>query len=432
MSQKTKNDKAWEILFDKYNILNGITSNGYYRILADDIREEREPRLMCKFDHKVNLAIPFKENKLSILPISRSEYIIGNFEIFQKVKYTTRQTPTRVSIPDFVDTIKKDDLYSESSALHAAHVSGMFHHLLGMNYDAELLQTVSGRMGSKNFHYNVNLANGGSFRINVEGSQIEIDGGYETRESFVIVEEKKEMVKDFNIRQLFYPYRVWRKRTTKLIKPVFFTHSNDIFSFFVYEFDDDNTFNSIRLVGQKDFIIDSEKITLQEILSIVNSTPIVPEDTEIPFPQADTFGRVVDLLGLLYEKEMTPNEIAENYDFDIRQSYYHADVGMYLGVVERISIDKSTYFRLNKKGKNIMSMPFKQKYLSLVTCIMEHAPFKVAFLEWLNNNHDLTKERRIQIIEENKGNVNPNSSTIGRRSQSVKKWSEWVYRLTQI
>jgi hypothetical protein len=432
MSQKTKNDLAWETLFDRHKILNNIATNGYHKILADDIRKEREPRLMCKFDHKANLPQPFKENKLSILPISRSEYIIGNFEIYQKVKYKKEQLPTRVSIPDFIDTIKKDNLYSESSALHAAHVSGMFHNLLGLKYDAELLQTVSGRMGSKTFNYNVKLANGGSFNINVEGSQIEIDGGYETRNHFLIVEAKKETVKDFNIRQLFYPYRVWKNRTNKPVIPIFFTHSNDIFSFFVYKFEDDNTFNSIRLVEQKDYIIDSEKITIQEILNIIHSTPSIEENTTIPFPQADTFERVVDLLGLLYENDLTPNEIAENYDFNIRQSYYHADAGMYLGLVERVTIDGTTFFRLNDKGRRIMSMTYKSKYLELVKCIMQHDPFKVAFLEWLNNNCKLSKERCIQIIKENNGNVNPNSSTINRRSQTVKKWAEWIYRLTQI
>ncbi|WP_017728858.1 type II restriction enzyme [Halalkalibacterium ligniniphilum] len=432
MSQKTKNDVAWEALFERYRILDGITHDGYHRILADDIRKEREPRLMCKFDHRTNLAQPFKEYKLSILPLSRSEYIIGSFEIFQKVQYKKNQLPTRVSIPSFIDTIKKDDLYSESSALHAAHVSGMFHRVLGLKHDSQLLQTVSGRMGSKSFDYRVNLATGGAFPIKVEGSQIEIDGGYETSDCFVIVEAKKETVKDFNIRQLFYPYRVWKKRTNKPVLPVFFTHSNDIFSFFVYKFDDDQTFNSIRLVEQKDYIIDSEKMTLDEILTIARSVPTVTEDRTIPFPQADTFERVVDLLGLLYEKDMTPNEVAENYDFNIRQSYYHADVGRYLGLVERITVDRTTFLTLNEKGRRIMSKPYKQKYLALVTCIMEHAPFREAFLEWLTNNQHLPTERCIQIIEKNNGNVNPNSSTIGRRSQSVKKWSEWVYRLTQL
>nr|WP_307337768.1 translation elongation factor [Metabacillus malikii] len=419
-------------MFDRHHILHHINRDGYYKISARDIRMEREPRLMCKFDHRIHLAKPFKDYKLSILPISRSEYIIGSFEIFQTVKYNNELTPTRVSIPDFIDTIKKDDLYSESSALHAAHVSGMFQRLLGLQNDVPLLQTVSGRMGSKNFHFDVNLVKGGSFPINVESAQIEIDGGYESKEDFVIVEAKKEMVKDFNIRQLFYPYRVWSNRTTKRIQPVFFTHSNDIFSFFIYTFDNADTLGSIRLVEQKDFVISDEKISIEEIVAITRNTQIVQESREIPFPQADTFERVVDLLGLLYEKNLTANDVAENYDFNIRQSYYHADVGVYLGLVEKVKKERITYFRLTQRGRTFMSMSFKQKYLALVTSIMEHAPFKVAFLEWLQNNRRLSTERCIQIIKEQNGNVNPDTSTIKRRAQSVKKWSEWIYRLTQL
>ncbi|MBQ3566120.1 MAG: transcriptional regulator, partial [Oscillospiraceae bacterium] len=42
-------------MFDKYDILNRIDMNGSFRISAAQIREYREPRLMAKFDHTVNL-----------------------------------------------------------------------------------------------------------------------------------------------------------------------------------------------------------------------------------------------------------------------------------------------------------------------------------------------------------------------------------------
>lgn len=53
MSEQTKsqNDKAWEALFEKYDILSHIESDGKFIISASQIKEYREPRLMAKFDH---------------------------------------------------------------------------------------------------------------------------------------------------------------------------------------------------------------------------------------------------------------------------------------------------------------------------------------------------------------------------------------------
>lgn len=72
------NDTAWENLFAKYNILDEINQNGKFIISARQIKEFREPRLMTKFDHKVNLPVIFSENNLSILPITRGEYRVEN------------------------------------------------------------------------------------------------------------------------------------------------------------------------------------------------------------------------------------------------------------------------------------------------------------------------------------------------------------------
>lgn len=69
-----KNDTAWEGLFEKYRILDKIEREGQYIITADEIRKFREPRLMTKFDHKINLPAIFQNNGLSILPITRGEY----------------------------------------------------------------------------------------------------------------------------------------------------------------------------------------------------------------------------------------------------------------------------------------------------------------------------------------------------------------------
>src|SRR5690606_9488488 len=96
--------------------------------------------------------------------------------------------------------------------------------------DEKLLPTISGRMSSEDFSFKIrNVINNEWVPICVSNSQIEIDGGYEGLKSFIIIEAKNSISDDFLIRQLYYPYRLWKKRLQKPVRPVFLTYSNGIF-----------------------------------------------------------------------------------------------------------------------------------------------------------------------------------------------------------
>lgn len=421
---KTKNDKAWEKIFKKYNILDEIGNNGFFEIPADHIREFREPRLMCKFDHKNNLPDIFKENNLNILPLSTKSYIIGDFKLFEDIKYDSSQTPKQMSIPAYIDTVKPTDLYSEASALHCAYITGMINDFLG----EESLFTVSGRMGSGKFNYNVFSSAGTSRQIDVSGAQIEIDGGYESHSNFVLIEAKKQKVKNFNIRQLYYPYRVWKERTNKVIRPVFFTISNDIFHFFEFKFEDDNSFNSISLVRQKDYIVNYEKITQQDVDYVVKrATKFVPEP-EVPFPQADDFTKVIDLLSYLYEQDMTKEDIAEQLDFDKRQSDYYYNSCLYLGLANKYTNEEGTFATLNDEGKRIVQLPYRQKRLALAEKILQHEVFKEIYDKTIEEGK-VSKDYIVSRMKHHKlYNIN-SESTFGRRASTIRGWVKWIREL---
>ena len=77
---------AWEKLFENYNILDKIDKKGYYEIKSSEINEHRESRLMAKFDCKNRLPKIFEENNLSILPISRSKYLISDIDVYHTLE----------------------------------------------------------------------------------------------------------------------------------------------------------------------------------------------------------------------------------------------------------------------------------------------------------------------------------------------------------
>jgi hypothetical protein len=87
-------------------------------------------------------------------------------------------------------------------------------------------------------------------------------------------------------------------------------------------------------------------------------------------------------------------------------------------------------YTLSEKGRHVMKMRYKQKYLYLVRCILEHESFNVALRQYFDTAQPLNKE---SLCRELKGcyiyNVDKESSTLSRRSESVMAWIDWILDL---
>jgi hypothetical protein len=103
--------KAWKILFEKYDIVSKISTRGFFKIKSSEINKIKEARLMAKFDQSAQLPEVFQHNKLSILPVSRGEYIIGHFQTHEKLSYP-KCKPVFVNIPN-LETLDHTNLYDE-------------------------------------------------------------------------------------------------------------------------------------------------------------------------------------------------------------------------------------------------------------------------------------------------------------------------------
>ncbi|AFZ07496.1 hypothetical protein Osc7112_3107 [Oscillatoria nigro-viridis PCC 7112] len=425
-SQKTANDKAWEILFERHKILEEVEKNVFFEIASGQINQERESRLMAKFDHSVNLPDIFRDNHLSILPISRSKYVIGKFDTHFEVKYDSEIEVIPFEFPPGIESIDYTNLYSESSALHCAFNIGIIDDLFG----EKTAYTVSGRMSTESFDFNIinSLANE-PYSIKVKNSQCEIDAGFESENYFILIEAKKYFIKNFLIRQLYYPYRLWSKKITKKVIPVFMTYSNDIFSFFIYEFSNDKDYNSLQLITQKNYTIAPEEIQRSDVDRVFNNIKVIAEP-DVPLPQADKFERVVDLLSLLLERDLTKDDITENYEFDRRQTDYYTNAGLYIGLMEKHenSLTKKPLFRLTSEGRSILHKRPKLKYLDLINKILEKKVFYIVFELTLKQGEIPPEDAICKIISENRPDIN--NTTIKRRKSTVQGWISWI--LSQI
>lgn len=429
-SEKSKNDIAWESLFETHNILEEINKNGVYKISAKAINTKREARLMTKFDHRIQLPSIFKQHHLTIQPDSRGSYIIGRFKSYESLPKESFIDITEIPFPSYLETINPTNIYSESCAILCAYNTGMIDDLL----NEETKFTVSGRMSTGRFSYLINSnQDDTSYEISVDNSQCEIDSGFEGENILAIIEAKNQTVDDFLVRQLYYPYRLWKNKTQKQVIPIFLFYSNDIFSFYIYRFTDDKYYNSIELVNQKKYQIGSNDIELENILSILERVKIKPENKGIPFPQADSFVRIVDLIMQVYNinTSLSQEDITSNYAFDVRQAQYYTNAAIYLDLVQKTTDrEQGVMYLITERGVNIIERTPKRRNLALVECILEKRVLNQTLQLYLQKGSKPTLSQVVEIMLEAELDLSLN--TMSRRGQTVLAWIDWIMGLTQL
>lgn len=430
----TKLENAWIKLDNKYHIIRSIEKDGVYEISAKAIKEFREPRLMTKFDNTAQRPILLSDHELSILPNTRGTYLISDFVAYKALDDVAKPftAPTSKTIPQWITSMNVSNISSESVALAVAHISGMIDDVLQVQGTApKSLYTVNGRMKTGIFDFEIERKNQSNFMFSVNNSQMEIDGAYESFDKIGIVEAKQFIPQNFLVRQLYFPYRMLINQSpSKRVVPIFFTYSDDIFSFFIYEFLDPRNYSSIKLVGRKDFVLNRAlDIQFSDVRDYALNSPKKEEPNGVPFPQADNFGRVLSLLNFLKTKPRELSSITAHFGFDARQSNYYTSALRYLGLSEKNKL----IHRLTPLGNNIaaMSNDNNRNWL-IIKLILDSKVFSTAFDSYLNNGRKRTTKYMAnisQLIFDQSPEVD-SMVTAKRRSSTVASWIEWIVSVT--
>ena len=412
--------QLWEEIFEEYRVLDKIEQDGFFKITADQIRNYKEPRLMAKFDFSRQLPKVFKENDLGILPIKNGEYVIGNFNLFETIKNTNYENVDikKVQLPDFIETIDPDNIYSESNALNVASLSGMFKDA----FNEELFETIQGKMRTNSFDFIISSKDIDK-KIEVNGAAIEIDGGYESKSKVVLVEAKNSMPEDFVIRQLYYPYRHWKEKIIKDIVPVFFAYDNGIYNMFIYSFEDLYKYNSLKLQAIKRYMISSKtsEELKKDILNNVRTIEELPQST-VPLPQADSFSKVIGTLELINNEVCTANDIADELEFDSRQGKYYIDALRYLELVQYG--EKVGTYKLTPNGFALVNMDLKERNKKLIELIIKHKPFYDTYKHYQDTEELPSREQIKETIK--KYIFDMSDETINRRASTIRGWIQWI------
>lgn len=424
-------NEAWKKIIDKYNILDEVDKNGCFSIKASQIKEYKEPRLMAKWDSTDSLPDVFKKNKLIILPDSRSSYIISDFILYEEVpeldEHVTQMI--QVELPEY-ESINITNISSEANAINVLIISGILDDFLSSNKN---VSTFNGRMGTGSFNFKVDTFRGIQQEVCVNNAQCEVDGGFENDDSVVIMEAKNVVHEDFHIRQLYYPYRLWRTKVNKPIRLVFSIYSNMIYRLFEYRFQTLDDFSSIELIQTKNYSLQDTTITIDDLISVRSQIRIKTTDnmetTDIPFIQANSMDRIISLLENMHDNPMTSQQIAELMDFEPRQSDYYYNAGRYIGLFEKATDDKQVVVSLTALGERIFKLNYKQRQLKIVELILEHQIFADCFDFIIETGQLPDKD---SIGEKMKSYNVCSESLVVRRASSVLGWLKWIFTLTKL
>lgn len=177
--------------------------------------------------------------------------------------------------------------------------------------------------------------------------------------------------------------------------------------------------------------MEDTSITMEELEEVHSRVINIQFDdknkTKPPFPQADKFERVINLLERLYRGDMSGEEIENYMKFTYIKKYYCYNAGKYLELFEKYKTEEGVIkYRLSKLGKTIYRMNYKERQLKLVEQIFSHRIFNELFEEYIRNKDFPTKKKVKELIHK----YNKCSDEVGkRRASTVLSWLSWVINL---
>lgn len=196
-------ESIWQHIIDS----NNIDLTNYLSIItSEDIKKCRktwnghksqfEPRLLCKMDSNKMRPKVLIDNNICILSVKNGTYALIKENIYiPLIKHNC--------VPKIIynknDSLILDMGNSETSMLDSLKYNNIFDDIIGEKIKYGPL--LGGRHRC-NFDTIV-----GSTCMEIRGSQYETDGCYETDNYICVVEAKSVDCTDFNVRQLYYPYR---------------------------------------------------------------------------------------------------------------------------------------------------------------------------------------------------------------------------------
>ena len=410
-----KFNSAWQKIFSELAIRDKLEKDGVFHITTEQIKShgKNEPRLMCKWDSRASRPKILADNHVTILPVSRKEYVLLRGDGYQDLP---RSGPATFYPPDKLYGYEslgwREDMHGEPEATDTAFLASM---LSTFTEEPGLALTIRGKGGSSSFSFRFNC-DAAVQDVNVSKAIIEIDSGYEG-DKIWLIEAKARVVNDFIIRQLYFPWRLWQSKSKKPVASLLLTYTNRVFGLYEYKFDETDEYHSIRLKRSASYTFDRPE-SIPDIPSIFDKTKPRKSPLEIPFPQADTLGLVIDTISFCESEPKDTVQVAEQFEIDARQGDYYCNAAAWLGFLER----EGTKFHATDLGRKFSQGNRFQRFEMLFSQIASLPVFRNAVkfrMEGKNMSDD-------QIAEQI-SRCGYNETTSQRRVKTVISWINWLW-----
>tara|TARA_B110000858_G_C17772979_1_gene460685 strand:+ start:296 stop:1066 length:771 start_codon:yes stop_codon:yes gene_type:complete len=222
MAARTHKNEIWKHIIASNNIdlskeISYITS-GQIKMSKKTWQGKEnqfEPRLLCKMDSANSRPEIFASHNISLLSVSNGKYAFMKHNIYVPLP-VIHKAPT-VIIKNR-DSLLLDIGNSETSMLDNMLYNKTIDTIIG---EKVLFGPLLG--GRHRCTFDTVL---GDESLHIQGSQYETDGCYETENNIYIVEAKSIECTDFNVRQLYYPFREVHKMVGG---------KKNIFALFIYK-----------------------------------------------------------------------------------------------------------------------------------------------------------------------------------------------------
>ena len=420
MARCQTNADGWRALFAELDLSARLIDTGRADVTATQIKaiSGREPRLMSKFDTRDARPAALKEGDTTILPTANGYYALVAGDGYANVPSIEAITSFHWPKAGTLQTLPTG-FQSESQVIDAVHASGLLARFVN---DSDTVLTVRGRLRSPAFSF--------SFRgprivhdLDVDGVQVEVDAGYEGDAAVYLIEAKLGERDNFHVRQLYYPYRMWKKRgVTKPLVPIFLTYANGVISLAEYGFRDENEYGSIELVRSENFSFEAHPVHLSLDEVVARTKPLASEPENLPFPQADDIRKVRDTVDIIASGCDTRDTLAEYWTVDRRQGDYYANAAAFIGYIVR---DEHTW-RITEEGASYLALPNSQRNIHLAQAILEHPVFYAAAVSYLESRTLPPKEEIAEFIQRY---TTLAGSTPLRRASTVASWIGFLAKL---
>ena len=236
---------------DLSNKVTYITSkqikNAKYSWQGND--NQFEPRLLCKMDTSDSRPDIFKKHNICLMSVKNGVYVIMKENIY--VPLHTYKTAANI-IRETSNSMLLNIGDSEMTILDKLHYNNVLEYVIG---EKILYGPLLGGRHRCTFDTTI-----GDISLSISGSQYETDGCYETKSTVCIVEAKSTPCKDFNVRQLYFPFReVHKQVNNKKTIIVLFIYKDKGKNIHIYKYKWRNylVMNDIELLGYFKYILHS-------------------------------------------------------------------------------------------------------------------------------------------------------------------------------